>query len=301
MMKRYTNILGAIAAAALILAGCVKQGTEWAPKNIAFRPLIGHDTRAVESVPFPQDRSFKVWAFSQNEGIYLDGGMYLEGEDVSYGADGWVSSKKWPRYELEFEACWPPDLAVEFSRGHGLQLRNFDCSKADLDILMAHASDNDEIDGVSVLRFDHILARVDFRMMHALPEGISVRIKKIEMAGFANKGDYNIDKKDEWTIGDKNFSYVVYDAGESDGIEIDPGTANYIADEFYVIPQECTASLKVAYEIRYGTAVWVPQTESIPSLETIWEPSTHYTYTVNLRMDKLTHTTGISSWSNKEE
>lgn len=300
MMKRYIHILGAIAAATLILAGCVKQGTEWTPANIAFRPLIGHDTRAVESVPFPQDRSFKVWAVNQNDGIYLDGGIYLDAEEITYGEDGWVSSKKWPRHELDFEACWPTYLPIEFSRSNGLQLKNFDCSNGDVDILIARASVNDEVDGISILRFDHILSRVDFRMLHSLPDGISVRVKKIEMIGFASKGDYNTTRKDEWTIGDKDFSYVVYDAGEGDGIDINAGTAGYISEEFYVIPQDCTASLKVTYELRYGTAVWVPQTESIESLETFWEPSTHYTYTINLRTDKLTHTTGISSWTNRE-
>jgi hypothetical protein len=299
MMKRYIHILGVLAAA-LVLSGCVKQGTEWAPETIAFRPLIGHDTRAVESVPFPQDRSFKVWAKSQNAGMYLDGGMYLDAEEISYGEDGWVASKKWPRHELEFEACWPTDLAVEFSPANGLQLRDFDCSKGDLDILMAHASDNDEIDGFSVLRFDHILARIDFRMVHSLPESMSVRLKRMELRGFANKGDYNTKKKDEWTVNAYEDSYVVYDAGQTDGIEIGSGTASYIGGERYVIPQMVITSLDVTYELRYGTAGWVPQTESIDVIETIWDPSKHYRYTITLRTDRLTHTTGISSMENIE-
>lgn len=297
-MKRYIHILGAVAAAALILAGCVKQGTEWAPENIAFRPLIGHDTRAVESVPFPQDRSFKVWAANQNDGIYLDGGVYIDAEEIAYGEEGWVSSKKWPRHELEFEACWPTDLAVEFSPDRGIQLRDFDCSTGDLDILIAHASDNDEIDGVSILRFDHILARVDFRMLHALPDEMSVRLKRMELKGFASKGDYNTTKKDEWVIGANDFSYVVYDAGQTVGIDIGTGTPCYIGEEFYVIPQMLLTSLEITYEIRHGKAGWVPQTETIESIETIWDPSKHYTYTITLRPDKLDHTTGISSWDN---
>ena len=299
-MKRYIHILGAIAAAALVLTGCVKQGTEWAPENIAFRPLIGHDTRAVESVPFPQDRSFKVWAVNQNAGIYLDGGMYLDAEAISYGEDGWVSSKKWPRHELKFEACWPTDLAVEFSPVNGLQLRDFDCSKGDVDILMARASDNDQIDGFSILRFDHILSRVDFRMLHSLPEEMHVRLKRMELKGFASKGDYNTTKKDEWSVDAYDFSYVIYDAGETEGITINAGTARYIGEEFYVIPQMITTTLDVTYELRYGTAGWVPQTESIETIETIWDPSKHYTYTINLRTDKLTHTAGISSWNNRD-
>jgi hypothetical protein len=88
-------------------------------------------------------------------------------------------------------------------------------------------------------------------------------------------------------------------AGEGEGIDRTAGDAKYIGEEFYGIPQPCTASLEVTYDIRYDNANWVPQTEVIDNLETFWEPSKHYTYTVNLRMDKLTHTTGISSWNNQ--
>lgn len=300
MMKRYIHILSAIAVAALIFSGCVKHDTTWTPDNIAFRPLIGHDTRAVESVPFPQDRSFKVWAVSQNDGICLDGGLYLDAEEISYGENGWESSKKWPRYELEFEACWPTDLAVDFSPVNGIQLKDFDCSKGDVDILIAHASDNDQLDGVSVLRFDHILSRLDFRMLHSLSEDIAVRVKKITLIGFADSGDYNVKVKNGWDTDSKDFSYVVYDAGDSEGFSIIAGTAQYLGDEFYVIPQACTAALEVSYEISYDGSIWIPQTETIKSIETYWEPSKHYTYTINLRMDKLTHTTGISSWNNRD-
>ena len=298
MMKRYIHIIVALVAVTLLFSGCVELQTTRTTSNISFLPLIGHDTRAVESVPFPQDRSFKVWAVNQNQGIYLDGGVYLDAEEISYGDDGWVSSKKWPRHELEFEACWPTDLAVEFSPANGLQLKDFDCSTGDLDILMAHASDNDEIDGISILRFDHILARVDFRMVHALPEEMSVRLKRMELKGFASRGDYNTKRKDEWVIGAADYSYVVYDAGQTDGIDIGTGTPCYIGEEFYVIPQMLLTSLEITYEIRHGKAGWVPQTETIESIETIWDPSKHYTYTITLRPDKLGHTTAISSWDN---
>lgn len=295
MMKRYINILGALAAAASILSGCLKQEAAWTPTNITFEPLIGHDTRAVESVPFPQDKTFAVWAMKEGTGD-----VYINGEEISYGADGWVSDLKWPRHGLDFEACWPLDIGMEFTDYNGLQLKGFDCRNGDVDILIAHGSGNGENDGAAVLRFDHILSRVEFRMLHSLAESMSVRLKKIEMIGFAGKGDYNVKKKDGWSVSEYDFSYVVYDAGSSDGIDITAGTAQYVGEEFYVIPQACTASLAVTYDIRYDNANWVPETMTIENLETYWEPSKHYTYTVNLCMDKLKHTTGISSWNNRE-
>ena len=264
--------------------------------NITFKPLIGHDTRAVESVPFPQDQSFNVWA----DGKTL-GGLYIDGEEISYGAEGWTSSALWPRYELDFEACWPTDLGMEFSSTRGLQLKDFDCSEGKTDILHARTSEINDKDGTAVLRFDHILSRVDFRMLHSLPEGMSVRVKSMVMKGFASKGDFNVKAHYGWTIDKSDFTYTIFDAAQTDGASVISGYANYIGDEFYVIPQICTASLEVSYEIRNGNAGWVPQTDIIKSLDTCWEASKHYTYTINLRTDKMTHTTGISSWNNREE
>ena len=284
-----------VAAATLLLSGCVKQDATWVPVTVAFEPMIGHDTRAVESVPFPQENSFKVWAVTDSSSE-----LYIDGEEISYNGNGWLSSKTWPFDALNFEAYWPTDLPMEFVPGTGLQLKDFDCSEGDVDILVARASGDMENDGVTTLRFDHILSRIDFRMLHSLPEGMSVRLKNVTMVGFANKGDYNTKIQDSWYTVDKDFTYVAYDAGETDGILIDAGTAKYISQEFYVIPQACTAAIEIEYEISYGTSNWIPQTETIKSLETQWEPSKHYTYTLNLRMDKLTHTTGISSWNNKE-
>ena len=296
MMKRNIYIIGVVVASLMLLSGCVKEDTARTASNIAFRPLIGHDTRAVESVPFPQERSFKLWASTQ-----ATGDTYIDAEEISYTADGWTSSHKWPYESLNFEACWPTDLAVEFTAHNGLQLKGFDCTGGDIDILFARASDDYDNNGVTILRFDHILSRIELRMLHSLSDGMYVRLKKIEMIGFAGKGDYNVKRKNEWSTGDNDFSYVVYDAGSTDGIDITSGATQYIGEEFYVIPQACTASLEVTYDVRYGTANWIPQTEVIESLSTFWEPSKHYTYTVNLRMDKLTHTTGISSWNNREE
>ena len=282
-------------ASLMLLSGCVKQETTRASGYIAFKPLIGHDTRAVESVPFPQDQSFKVWALNQTTGQ-----SHIAGETISHSSDGWVSEQLWPLDMMYFEAYWPTDLPMEFSPSEGLQLRGFDCSSADVDILVAKAADNNGEDDVVLLPFDHILSRVEFRMMHSLSEGMSVRLKKISMIGFASRGDYNTRISGGWVTAEDDFTYVVYDAGETDGIEIHGGDAQYIGEEFYVIPQPCIAALEVTYDVRYGVANWIPQTETIESLKTHWEPGKHYTYTVNLRMDKLTHTTGISSWNNRE-
>ena len=289
------KLTSVLAAFCFLLTGCVGGlNVNKYPINIGFRPVIGHDTRAEESVPFPEDKCFRLWAQKS-----LLGTMHIEDETISYN-NGWFASKSWPETELHFEACWPTDLPTEYTRSKGIQLKDFDCSGGDVDVMLAVAESDYEIDSLVILRFEHILSRVEFRMLHSLSEEMSVRLKKIEMNGFALKGDYNTKHSSNWSTSDASCTYTVYDAGDTDGITILNGKAQYVGLDFYAIPQTCKASVDVTYEVRYGDATWIPQTESISSLDTQWDQSKHYTYTLNLRMDKLTHTTGISSWSNRE-
>ena len=288
----------ALVCAVLLLTGCVGGlRTTKLPVNIGFHPVIGHDTRAAsESVPFPEDESFKVYAES---GIL--GGYYLDNEEISHTAEGWLASRKWPEAELHFEAYWPTDLNPEYSRSEGLQIRNFNPIEYGRAPLLATAESDYEIDTLVTLRFDYILSRIEFRMLHSLSEDMSVRLTGIEISGFSLSGDYNTKASRDWTTGKASDSYVVFKAAQGQALDIPAGRAAFIGDEFFAIPQSSIASLKVDYEVRFGTAEWVPQSTVIESFSTDWQQSKHYTYTLNLQMDKLTYTTGISSWTNREE
>lgn len=286
---------GVLAAAVLLLASCVgPMQTQRIPVNIGFDPVIGHDTRtAVESVPFPEDGTFNVWAVNQSNGK-----VYLEDETISYGSNGWLASKKWPQAELTFEAYSPSDLKFDFSKNNGLTLKDFDCSEGNIDILVAQADNADmTVDSLVTMTFEHVLSRVEFRMQHSLSSEMSVKVRKIEMIGFASKGTYNSSEDDPWTVGAKEFSYVAFE--DEEGVELSSEPI-YLGEDFYTIPQLCRAKVEVTLDIKFGNASWIPQTEIIKELDTFWEPSTHYTYTLNLTEQKLTYTTGISTWSNRE-
>ncbi len=293
-MKR-SFISGCLAAAALLLSGCVGGlQTQRIPVNIGFDPVIGHDTRAEESVPFPEDRTFNVWAVNES-----NGSLYLDDETVSHSSGGWLASRKWPLAELTFEAYSPSDLTPTFSRNKGLTISDFDCSEGDVDILIAQADNADmDIDSLVTITFEHVLSRVEFRMLHSLSSEMSVKVKKIELIGFASKGTYNSRNDHPWDIGESDFSYVVFEDEAGLVITSEP---IYLGSDFYTIPQRCTAQVEVSFEVKYGNASWIPQVETIDAINTSWEPSTHYTYTLNLTETKLTHTTGISTWSNRNE
>ena len=277
---------------AMLLSSCIALNTDKTTVNIAFRPVIGYDTRADESIPFPEDRSFRVWAQEVSSGQ-----IYMQDERVSYNG-GWTTSYIWPENDLNFEACWPVDLPVEYSARNGIQINSFDCTGGDVDILLAKGSSEQVADGILPLRFDHILSRIEFRMMQSLADGMSVRLKKIELKGFGNMGDYNTRTSDMWDVRVYNASRVVFESEEGEAVA--KGEPLYFGDDFYTIPQICVASVEVSYEVKFADATWIPQADTIKTLEVAWDPSKHYTYTLNLCMDKLKHTTGISSWSNRE-
>lgn len=284
-----------VACAAWLCASCIGlRRDNTIPVNIAFRPVIGYDTRVQESIPFPEDESFNLWAQQDR-----NGDLYVEKETISYN-DGWKSTQVWPDDGLSFQACWPLNLPVSYSKSEGLQINGFDCTSGDIDILLAKSHSDLEIDGVLVLPFDHLLSRVEFRMKHSLSEDMLVRVKKITMNGFAQVGDYNTKKANEWTSVDYETSRVIFDVGKGEGTEIPSGEAIYLGDDFFAIPQVSAPMVEVEYEVRFGTGEWILQTAEVGPLDTEWDPSKHYTYTLNLRMDKMVYTTGISSWSNRE-
>lgn len=227
-----------------------------------------------------------------------NGSLYMDDETISYN-DGWTSNKIWLEEGIAFEAYWPKDIPVSFSKSEGIQINGFDCTAGDVDILVARAHSDACVDGLLVLPFDHLLSRIEFRMRHSLSEEMSVRVKKITISELAQVGDYNTKASREWVSDDyKKTTRVVFESEE--GVDIPADDAVYVGDDFFAIPQASAPTLEVVYDVRFGTGEWIEQTAQIEKIDTQWEPSKHYTYTLNLRMDKMVYTTGISSWNNRE-
>lgn len=291
---RNFRIIG-FAFAAVLLAGCVGGTKEDAiPVGIRFRPVIGYDTRVMESLPFPEDRTFTVWAQSEQSGA-----LYIEKEEISYEND-WSSSQCWPKSALKFEAIWPKEVAISYSPGKGIQISDFDCTDGDVDILLAKAHSDSEVDGKLPLSFNHLLSRVDFRMHNSLAEGNTIRVTKVHLKNFAIKGSYNTIDADSWYAQSYSGARTVYEVSHDDGIAIQPNSTIYIGEDFFAIPQVSLGSLEVFYDVRHGNSEWIPQIAEIENFEIVWEPGQYCTYTLKLLMDKMVSTPGISSWNNRE-
>lgn len=290
-------LASAFLAAALLMSGCVLGlRTNKIPVNIGFKPVIGHDTRAEaeESVPFPEDRSFKVWATDMNNGETV-----LNNEEVRHIAGGWLASQMWPDAELSFTAYWPVDLNPEYDRESGVVIKGFNADTDRRDLLVARVKAEYDADSLVTLNFDHILSRVDFRVMHSLEENMEVIVKKIELVGFAFQGDYNTSGDRLWTVGSKDNTHVVYDAGNGEGYRL-TNDATYIGEDFFTIPQMCNADIVMTCMVRVGTGGWVTDILNVGGLKTDWQSGKQYTYTLNLTDTHLVYTTGISNWNNRD-
>ena len=292
-MKRIFRLGSLIGVMALACSCVLGLQSNKIPVNIGFRPVIGHDTRAEieESVPFPQDRSFKVWATNTE-----DGSTVLNDEAVSYGTSGWFASQIWPDAELSFTAYWPVDLAPSYDPDKGVSIKGFNTDKDKRDILVARNKAEYDADSLAVLNFDHILSRVDFRVMHSLEDNVEVVLTKIELDGYAFSGDYD---GGAWTVGAKTDKHVVYDAGTGAGMKLTKD-AVYVGVDFYTIPQLCEAAVVLYCNVRVGAGGWIPDILKIDGLKTDWQSGKQYTYTLNLTDTRLTYTTGISNWNNRE-
>ena len=263
------------------------------PVNIGFKPVIGHDTRAQieESVPFPQDRSFKVWATNMDNGATV-----LDNETISCSGGQWLASQTWPESELMFTAYWPTDLAVSYDPGKGVAIKGFNTDEDPRDLLVARNRDEFDADSLVTLNFDHLLSRVNFRILQALESNIDVKVKKITLTGYGFEGDYNDGK---WTVASGNDSRVVYDAGEGEATQVTKDAA-YIGDDFLVVPQLCIGNIEVEFMIRVGTGGWITEVLDVNGIKTDWQSGRQYTYTLTLTDQRLVYTTGISSWNNRE-
>ena len=218
----------------LLSAGCVAgMKTDRVPVDIGFNPVIGHDVRASEeSIPFPEDWTFNVWATKSS-----DGATHMDDVTLAYGPQGWVADAQWPDCPLIFAAYYPSALQPEYSPGHGIIIRNFNASSDDNDVLVAMEAEYEcDADVLVPLHFEHILSRVDFRVRHSLAQDIEVFAKKVVIKGFDLTGDYNLAGDHKWTVGAKDGSITAYDAGETQGLKI-TDVAQYVGDEYFIIPQ----------------------------------------------------------------
>jgi hypothetical protein len=293
-MKRILTICLLIFAIFLLHGCSLSDGMVKIKANIGFNPVIGHTTRADESVPFPTDRSFKVWALNTS-----DGSMVLNNEEIRHGADGWLSGREWPEAELDFVAYWPLNVGVEYAKGNNISINGF--GNDDVDLLVAFEKAEYNSDSLVVLHFEHILSKVEFRIKHSLYDNMEIELERIVLDGYGKKGNYSGEAGNHnWRLVSEGESKVIYDSKEGASFNLTK-EAQYIGSSFNTIPQGCeNAEITVEYKVKTGGGEWIHDSMTTTKLKTDWESGKQYTYTLNITESKLKFTTGISNWNNRK-
>lgn len=266
---------------------------------IVFNPVIGHEVRATDmSVPFPEDKTFGVWALdSSNQSIYIDN------QQISHQDGVWTSSSLplWPvSSSLDFVAYSPYTLPVRLDGG-AIVLDDFSVTEDGTDMLFAQtASGLTAAQGEVKLPFAHALAKLDVRVANGFGDGFDLRMDKIVLKGVAMRGNFHSTRRPCWRIDESTFDdIIIYDSGR-DGQFLAGTRMQFVGQACSIIPQAVKPSIELTYSFRVDQGEWIDgQKESVELKDVYWETGRYYTYSLRISETKVSCTAGIGHWNER--
>ena len=282
----------------LLASACISK-VELVQSPIVFNPVIGHEVRAADmSVPFPEDKTFGVWALDSST---LS--EYIDNEQVRHVDGEWTSSSRplWPASSsLSFLAYSPYSLPVRLDGG-ALVLEDFDVSKDDSDILFAQtASGLTSVQGEVKIPFAHALSKLDVRVANGFGDGFDLRIDRIVLKGVAMRGSYHSLKRPYWRIDESSFDDIIIYDSERNGQFLAGPEMQFIGELHTIIPQKLGSVVELQYAFQVDGSDWIDaQKDVTEEIKITWEPGRYYTYSLTINERKLAYTTGIGHWSER--
>ena len=251
------------------------------------------------SVPFPEDKSFGVWAMDDNTST-----EYISDTEVRCSDNVWTSGALplWPASStLTFYAYSPCSLPVKF-KGGVMKLTGFDTETYGDELLFAQtASGLNSAQGDVKLPFTHALTRLDMRIASGFGTDFQVRIDRIVLKNVATVGDYDSSDSPCWSADESTTTDIVFFDSERDGQFLAGAKMQFIGDVHTIIPQQLGASIEVNYSFRADEGGWIDgQSDSTERIYIEWEPGRQYTYSLTINEHKLSYTTGIGHWSERQ-
>ena len=272
-------------------------------KPIEFNPVIGNEVRSSSdsdmSVPFPEDRSFGVWALDSRSGR-----KYIDDQQIrcSGGIWGDESLPFWPTSSsLTFYAYAPYDLAMRLEGGN-LVLEGFDVREDGAEVLFAKTSSPlTSSEGEVKLPFVQGLAKLDVRVANGFGADVDVRIDRILLRGVAMRGDFHSIRYPYWRADESSTVDITIFDSERDGQFLAGPAMQFIGDVHTIIPQGLTPSIELTYAFRVDEGEWIDgQTDTAELRDVFWEPGRYYTYSLRINEMKLSCTTGIGHWNERK-
>lgn len=341
-------------AASVALAGCVKNdpangGTVASDAKISFdAPAVGAVTRAVAGEivnPYNKAEHFTVYAlhFADEYTSFNDGAFYMAGVETAYDPAGncWNSESVtggktyyWPKNgSLTFQAYSPSDARTDCMVGWmetGFTFDNFTVAAVgqQYDLMFSNRSYNrtssmnqsgdDTYNGVDIT-FKHALSSIVFKVgtdADYAGADLDFKVKKIEIQGVNNKGNFNENLTDgnnentrnpEWTDQTGAVNYIAFEGSfavpENGTDRVEPtGAADLI-----LLPQLIPdgAMVVVEYTIETMTSGEITQTATFelkPNTDNnTWTLGKRYTYNIIFGdMEKIYFAPVVEDWDDVE-
>lgn len=284
--------------AALVLTACISS-VNMVEEKIVFNPVIGNEVRSSDmSVPFPEDNTFGVWALDSRTSA-----MYMDDCEIRHADGGWTSDPVtfWPvSTPLSFMAYSPYSLPMTLE-GVNLVLKDFDVSKDDTDILFTlPVYGLTSALGAVKIPFMHALSKLDMRVANGFGDDVDLRIDAVLIKGVARRGDFTTARKSYWIVDESSLEDIVIFDSERDGEFLAGPRMQFIGEVHTIIPQGMRPTVVLSYSFRVDGGEWIDgQQESVELRDTYWEAGRYYTYSFNINESRLTYTTGIGHWSER--
>jgi hypothetical protein len=282
----------------LLLTSCISS-VEMVQTRIVFNPVIGNEVRSDDmSVAFPEDKSFGVWGLCNQMS-----GKYIDDQEIRCSDGTWTSASLpfWPSSSsLSFLAYAPYVLPMRLVDGN-LVMKGFDVRKDDAQILFAKTpSGLTSGQGDVKLPFIHALAKLDMRVANGFGNAVDIRIDRILLKGIAVRGDFSSERHPYWMTDESSVEDIVVFDSERDGQFLAGPTMQFIGDVHTIIPQGMKHSIELTYSFRVDSGEWIDsQKDSVELRDVYWEPGRYYTYSLRINETKISYTTGIGHWSER--
>ena len=284
---------------AFLATACISK-VERVQTPIVFNPVVGNEVRSTDmSVPFPEDKTFGVWA-SGNKSV----GTFIADKEICCTDGVWVSESLpfWPsNSSLRFLAYSPYGLQMQLEDGN-LVMKGFDVHKNDTEVLFATTpSGLTSEQGEVKLPFTHALSKLDVRVANRFGSEIDLRIDRIALKGVAMRGDFNSSRHPYWKVDESTLEDVLIFDSERDGQFLAGTTMQFIGGVHAVIPQGLEPYFELVYAFRVDEGEWIDgQQESVQLRGVYWEPGRYYTYSLGINEEKVSYTTGIGHWNGRK-
>lgn len=286
------NQLFAIAAAALVVAGCSKTEVVKVAENraIGFSSFVGNPTKApINSVD--DLKSFNVFG-----GHTTDLKNNFNDVVVSKGTEGWTytDTQYWEANKIYTFQAYAGAEATAEPTTNGVQFTGFQATgDKDLlasDVITVQTGDDATptsgvVEGKVQFDFRHVLSMIKFTFVSELAENVNITISDLTVKRLNSKGNYTLSTANTGTWGtySEPYDYTLNVDGAF------TSSATKASSEVIVMPQAIGAdAIEVTFTLNATGGLTVTEAQHTVKLPAVtWVEGNRYNYTAKINIGNI--------------